>query len=327
MLEYEISIQSIREVRGRIKNKIVKTPCLLSNSLKDKFNKNIFLKLENLQITHAFKIRGNTNKIDLLSRNIQGNKSTTFITASSGNHGQGLSLAAFKSGFKSIIVVPDCTPNNKIDSIRRNNGEVIIKGTTYDEASDYAYYLAAKNDYKYIPSFDDLDIIAGNGTAGLEIMEEIPECQVIICPIGGGGGISGIALAAKQINPSIKIIGVQAQGAPSMARSFQENRIIELKNINTFAEGIAVKKPGEITFLIIKKYVDDIVTVSDEAIKNAMKYLAFETKIIVEAAGSSPIAAILENKINLSKFSNVVCFISGGNVGMLKLMEILKPLI
>jgi len=317
----ENSLEKIKEARERIKGSINKTPCIYSLPLSRIIKKDVFLKLENLQVTQAFKARGNANKIALLSKK---EKENGVITASSGNHGQGLSLAALRAGIKAVIILPEVAPKNKIEKIKENKAEVIIKGKTYDDACNYAHSLSKKMGYTYIPSFDDLDIIAGNGSMGLEILEEVPQSQMIICPIGGGGGISGVALATKQIKPNIKIVGVEAERSASMFESIKLGKIIELSSANTFADGIAVRKPGKINFEIVKKYVDDIITVSEEEMKSAIFTLAKEAKIIAEGAGASSVAALLSKKVPLKDISNIVCIITGGNIDMTLFRSILE---
>lgn len=317
----EISLKKIKEARERIKGLINKTPCIYSLPLSRIIKKKIFLKLENLQVTQAFKARGNANKIALLNTK---EKNRVVITASSGNHGQGLSLAALRAGIKAIVVLPEVAPKNKIEKIKENKAEVIIKGKTYDDACSYAHSLSKKMNYTYVQSFDDPDIIAGNGSMGLEILEEVPQTQMIICPIGGGGGISGVALAAKQIKPNIQIIGVEAERSPSMFESIKAGKIIELSSANTFADGIAVRKPGEINFEIVKKYVDNIITVSEEEMKSAIFTLAKESKVIAEGAGSSSVAALLYQKVITKDISNIVCIVTGGNIDMALFESILK---
>jgi threonine dehydratase len=320
----EVTLEKIKDARERIKDKINKTPCIYSLTLSRILQKEVFLKLENLQLTQAFKARGNANKMSLLT---QDKKNRGVITASSGNHGQGLSLAALLAGVKATIVLPEVAPQNKIDKIKENKAEVIIKGKTYDDASHYAHTLAKEKNYVYIPSFDDLDIIAGNGSIGLEILEDVPQAQMIICPIGGGGGISGVSLAAKQLKSDIKIVGVEAERAPSMLKSIEANKIVELNSADTFADGIAVRKPGKINFVIVKKYVDSIITVSDEEIKNAIFTLAKEAKIIAEGAGAASVAALLSKKVDTENISNIVCMVSGGNIDMTVFNSILNDAI
>jgi len=317
----EISLKKIKEARDRIKGMVNKTPCIYSLPLSRITRKEVFLKLENLQVTQAFKARGNANKIALLSTK---EKNSGVIAASSGNHGQGLSLAALRAGIKAVIVLPEVAPENKIEKIKENKAEVIIKGKTYDDACSYAYSLSKKMGYTYVQSFDDLDIIAGNGSIGLEILEEVPQAQMIICPIGGGGGISGVALATKQIKPDIQIIGVEAERSPSMFESVKAGKIVELSSADTFADGIAVRKPGKINFKIVKKYVDDIITVSEEEMKSTIFTLAREAKIIAEGAGASSVAALLSKKVPIKDISNIVCIITGGNIDMTLFESILN---
>lgn len=317
----EISLKKIKEARERIKGMVNKTPCIYSLPLSRITKKEVFLKLENLQLTQAFKARGNANKITLLSKE---EKKRGVITASSGNHGQGLSLAALRAGIRAVVVLPEVAPNNKIEKIKENKAEVIIKGKTYDDACNYAHSLSKIIGYTYIASFDDPDIIAGNGSIGLEILEEVPQSQMIICPIGGGGGISGVVLAAKQTKPDIKIVGVEAERSASMLESIEAGKIIELPSADTFADGIAVRKPGELNFEIVKKYVDDIVTVSEEEMKSAIFTLAKEAKIVVEGAGASSVAALLSKKITIKDISNIVCIITGGNIDMTLFKSILN---
>lgn len=319
----EISLKKIKEARERIKGSVNKTPCIYSLPLSRIIKKDIFLKLENLQITQAFKARGNVNKISLLSKE---EKNRGVITASSGNHGQGLSLAALHAGVKAVIVLPEVAPENKIEKIKENKAEVIIKGKTYDDACNYAHSLSKKMGYTYIQSFDDLDIIAGNGSMGLEILEEVPQTQMIICPIGGGGGISGVALATKQIKPNIRIIGVEAEKSPSMLESIKAGKIIELSSADTFADGIAVRKPGIINFEIVKKYVDEIVTVSEKEMKSAIFTLAKEAKVVAEGAGASSVAALLSKKISIKNITYIICIITGGNINMTLFKSILNDI-
>lgn len=310
---FEISLDQIRQARERIKDKVNRTPCIYSLPLSRVTGQEVFLKLENLQVTQAFKARGNANKIALLSKE---QKEKGVITASSGNHGQGLSLVALRSGVKAVVVLPEAAPLNKREKIKQNKAEVIIRGETYDDAALYAHSLAEDKGYTYIPSFDDPDIIAGNGSIGLEILEDVPQAEIIVFPIGGGGGISGVCLAARQIKTGIQIIGVEAAGAAAMLESVKANKIVELPSINTFADGIAVRKPGELNFKIVKHCVDNIVTVSDEEMKSAIVTLAKEAKIIAEGAGAASVAALLFKKFPIKDGSNVVCVISGGNIDM-----------
>ena len=315
-----IPLEQIREAQERIKGAVVRTPCVYSLPLSRKTGKDIFLKLESLQVTQAFKARGNANKIALLKKE---EKQKGVITASSGNHGLGLSLASMRHGIKAVIVVPEVAPTNKIDKIRENGAEVIIKGKTYDDAVTYAHTISEEKGYIYVPSFDDPDIVAGNGSIGLEILEDVPEVDLIICPIGGGGGISGVSLAAKQINPDIQIVGVEAEKAPSMLESIEAGKITELSSAHTFADGIAVRRPGKLNFEIVREYVDQIVTVSELEMERAVCMLAKEAKIVAEGAGASSVAALMFEKFDTVP-DRIVCIVTGGNIDMSLFASILE---
>lgn len=307
-----LSLTHVKKARERIKGLINRTPCIYSLPLSRRTGKRVFLKLENLQITQSFKARGNANKVAQLTED---EKTKGVITASSGNHGQGLSLAALRSGIRATIVLPKAAPTNKVEEVKGNKSKVIIHGETYDDAAAYAHSLAQEEGYIYIPSFDDPDIIAGNASMGMEILEDIPDVELILCPIGGGGGISGVSVAVKQINSSVKIIGVEAEQAPSMLESIKANKIVELPSADTIADGIAIRRPGRLNFEIVKRYVDDIVTVSDDEMKATIITLAREAKIIAEAAGAATTAALLFGKLTI-ECSNVVCIVTGGNIDL-----------
>ena len=310
---FEIPLEEIEQARERIRDKVNRTPCVYSLPLSRMTGKEVFLKLENLQVTQAFKARGNANKIALLSGE---ERKRGVVTGSSGNHGQGFSLAALRSGVKAVVVLPEAAPLNKREKIRQNKAEVIIKGKIYDEAARHAHYLAESEGYTYIPSFDDRDIVAGNGSIGLEILEDVPQADVLVCPIGGGGGISGVCLAAKQIKAGIRVIGVEAEGAASMLASIRAGKVQALASMSTFADGIAVARPGDFNFKVVMQCVDDLVTVSDAEMKSAVATLAREAKIVAEGAGAASVAAVLFGKSPIKDKSNVVCMISGGNIDM-----------
>ncbi|MBS3788561.1 threonine/serine dehydratase [Candidatus Bipolaricaulota bacterium] len=311
----------IKQARDNIQDEVNRTPTIYSLPLSRKVNREIHLKLENLQVTQAFKARGNANKLKLLGPD---ERKKGVITASSGNHGLGLSLAAKRNELEAIVVVPEVAPTTKIKHIKENGAQIIVKGATYDDAAEHAHQLEEKKGYTYVQSFDDLDIIAGNGSMGLEILEDVSNTDLIIAPIGGGGGISGISLAVKQIKPEMQVIGVEAANAPSMKKSIEAGEVKELPSADTFADGIAVKKPGKVTFPIVREYVDQIVTVSEAKMKSAVRLLATEAKTIAEAAGAASVAALFSNKIDLQEAENIVCVISGGNIDQEDLLEILK---
>lgn len=285
-----------------------------------KKNANIYLKAENLQVTGSFKVRGAYYKISQLTAEERANG---VIACSAGNHAQGVALAATKNGIKSIICLPDGAPISKVEATKAYGAEVCLVPGVYDDAFARAMQLKEEKGYTFVHPFDDVDVIAGQGTIGLEILDQIPDVDAIVVPIGGGGLISGVAFAAKSLKPNIKIYGVQASGAPSMANSIAENKIITLSSVATIADGIAVKRPGDITFDIVKKYVDKIVTVSDDEISSAILALMEQHKMIAEGAGAVAVAAVMYDKIP-TEGKTVCCLVSGGNIDVNILSRVIK---
>ena len=280
----------------------------------------IYLKTENLQITGSFKVRGAYFRMSRLSAE---EKAKGVIACSAGNHAQGVALAAAKNGIKSIICLPDSAPISKIEATKSYGAEICLVKGVYDDA--YAEALRQRDEYGYtfIHPFDDEDVIAGQGTIGLELLEQIPDMDAVVVPIGGGGLISGIAFAIKKLNPDIKVYGVQASGAPSMLNSIRDNKIERLENVSTIADGIAVKEPGENTYNIISEYVDDIVTVTDDEISAAILALMEQQKLVTEGAGAVSVAAAMFNKVPV-KGKKTVCLLSGGNIDVTILSRVIK---
>lgn len=281
----------------------------------------VYLKTENLQVTGSFKIRGSYYKISQLSEE---EKKHGVIACSAGNHAQGVALAATENGIKSLICLPDGAPISKIEATKRYGAQVCLVKGVYDDAYNKAIELRDKEGYTFIHPFNDVDVIAGQGTIGLEVMEQLPEADIVVVPIGGGGLIAGIAYTIKQINPKCKIYGVQANGAPSMEKSIQDDKIETLPKVQTIADGIAVKTPGDLTYEIVKQYVDGIVTVSDDEIALAILTLLEQQKLIAEGAGATPVAAILADKIPDIEGKNVCCVISGGNIDVTILSRVIE---
>ncbi len=311
--------KKLKNIRNKIDDKILKTPCIYSESLSNIWNRDIYLKLENLQKTGAFKIRGNSYKILSLDKEEIKNG---VVTASSGNHGLGLSLAGSLAGSKVQIYVPEKTPQNKIEKIKSYGAEVSIRGKTYDEAVEFAKEKAENSDMTYIPSFDDFEIILGNSTLGLEIFQEVKNPGMIICPIGGGGGASGISIARDIMSPGTELIGVEASGAASMKKSLQKGKPMRLNDISTLADGIKVAQPGKLTFQILKKRISEIKTVTEKQMKEACYLLLTEAKITSELAGASSVAAL--NEVDLSNINGpIICVITGGNIDRELIEEIL----
>ncbi|MEE7582979.1 MAG: threonine ammonia-lyase [Oscillospiraceae bacterium] len=280
----------------------------------------IYLKPENLQVTGSFKVRGACYKISQLSDE---EKARGVIACSAGNHAQGVALSATKNGIKSLICLPDGAPISKVEATKNYGADVCLVEGVYDDAYAKALQLRDEKGYTFIHPFDDDNVIAGQGTIGLEIVEDLPDVENVIVPIGGGGLISGVAFAIKSLNPKIKVYGVQASGAPSMFNSIHDNKIECLDNVSTIADGIAVKEPGENTFKYVSKYVDDIVTVTDDEISTAILTLIEQHKLIAEGAGAVSVAAALFNKLPI-KNQKTVCLVSGGNIDVTILSRVIK---
>ena len=287
-----------------------------------KLNKDadIYLKTENLQITGSFKIRGSYYKMTTLSAE---EKAKGVIACSAGNHAQGVALAAQKNGIKAVICLPDGAPISKIEATKSYGAEVCLVEGVYDDAYKKALELRDECGYSFIHPFNDPDVIAGQGTIALELMEQIADMDAVIVPIGGGGLIAGVAYTIKMLNPSIKVYGVQASGAPSMAKSVENGEIEELPSVSTIADGIAVKKPGDLTYELCKKYVDKIVTVTDDEISAAILALMEQQKLVTEGAGATAVAAAMFNKVDI-KGKKVVCLCSGGNIDVTILSRVIK---
>lgn len=270
----------------------------------------LYLKTENLQVTGSFKLRGASYKISQLPK---GDLERGIIACSAGNHAQGVALAATRMGVRSIVCMPDGAPIMKVESTRRLGAEVRLVKGSYDDAHDEAVRLQEKTGATLIHPYDDEDVICGQGTIGLEIMDQLEGIDAVVVPVGGGGLISGVACAVKSLKPSCQVFGVQAAGASAMAESFHRGDWYASDTASTFADGIAVKNPGEITFQMVRKYVDDIVTVSDDEIAAAILNLMERQKVVAEGAGAVPVAAAMFDKLPLAG-KRVVCVVSGGNI-------------
>lgn len=311
-------IENVKKARENIKDVIVKTPILHSKIFSDISNNTVYMKCENLQLTGAYKLRGALNKIKGLT---DYEKSKGVVCSSAGNHAQGVAYASSLIGVDATIVMPKTTPYLKVQSTKNYGGSVVLEGNCYDDAYNEAKRIEEKENKVFIHPFNDMDIIYGQGTIALEILEDIPNIDYIICPIGGGGLISGISLVAKEINPAIKIIGVQSEGAAAMAQSFKNNKLTPLASVNTIADGIAVKTPGDKTFEIIREHVDEIITVSDAEIVDAFLLLTEKHKLIAEASGVVSLAALKKLNFTGKKICSVI---SGGNIDMLTISTLIN---
>ena len=280
----------------------------------------LYLKPENLQNTGSFKLRGSGYKISQLTDE---EKAKGVIACSAGNHAQGVALAATKCGISSLICLPDTAPISKIEATKAYGAEVCLVEGCYDDAYNKALELKEEHGYTFVHPFDDENVIAGQGTIGLEIINAMDDLDAVIVPIGGGGLISGVAYAIKSMRPNIKVYGVQAAGAPSMLRSTESGSIQTLSSVSTIADGIAVKKPGEITFDLVNKYVDDIALVSEDEISSAILALIEKQKMIAEGAGAVSVAAAMFNKFPIQG-KKVVSLISGGNIDVTSLSRVIE---
>ncbi len=279
----------------------------------------VYIKPENLQLTGAFKLRGAYYKISQLTED---ERKHGVIACSAGNHAQGVALAATRNGIKSLICFPAGAPISKIEATKALGAEVCLVPGVYDDAYAKAIELQKEHGYTFVHPFDDPKVIAGQGTIGLEILQEMPDVEAVIVPIGGGGLISGVAFAIKQLRPDVKVYGVQSSGAPSMATSLQEGKIRHLHNVSTIADGIAVKEPGVNTFDMCNRYVDEVVVVSDDEIAAAILTLLEKQKLVSEGAGAVSVAAAMFDKLPI-KGKKVVCLVSGGNIDVNTLKRVI----
>lgn len=279
----------------------------------------LYIKPENLQITGSFKVRGAAYKI---SRLTDEEKARGVIACSAGNHAQGVALAASRNNIKSVICLPDIAPISKVEATRSYGAQIELVNGVYDDAYQRALQLKDEMGYTFIHPFDDDYVIAGQGTIAIEILNENPDVEAIVVPIGGGGLISGIAYTVKMLRPDVKVYGVQAAGAPSMVNSINEGHILTLDKVNTFADGISVKQPGENTFDICSRYVDEIVTVTDDETANAILSLMENQKLVAEGAGAVSVAAVMFNKLPVQG-KKTVCVVSGGNIDVTILSRII----
>ncbi|MFO8078219.1 MAG: threonine ammonia-lyase [Thermoplasmatota archaeon] len=315
-----IHFTDIEEAKTIVSDVVKKTYLKKSKTFSEMTDANLYLKMENLQLTGSFKIRGAYNKIYHLNEK---DKHKGVVCSSAGNHAQGVAHAATLLQVESTVFMPIFAPPTKILATKSYGAHVILKGETYDDAYENACEYGKKHHLCFVHPFNDEKVIAGQGTIGIEIYDDLQDIDVILVPIGGGGLISGISIALKHLKPDIQIIGVEAEGAKAMMQSVEAGKIKPVHNMATIADGIAVKNPGEKTFEIIQKHVDDIITVSDKEIAQAMYHLLQRAKIVVEPAGAVTLAAAIANKQRF-KGKNIVTLISGGNVNLSLLTQVIE---
>ncbi len=317
MNEHALTLDNVYKARHVLKEVLTPTNVLYAPKLKP--GAELYLKTENLQITGSFKVRGAYYKMSTLSEE---EKRRGVIACSAGNHAQGVALAAQKNGIKSVICLPDSAPISKVEATRSYGAEICLVEGVYDDAYAKALQLRDEMGYTFIHPFNDPDVIAGQGTIGLELIDQIPDMDAVIVPIGGGGLISGVAYAIKSLNPHVKVYGVQASGAPSMANSIHDAHIERLESVFTIADGIAVKEPGSLTYELCSRYVDEIVTVTDDEISAAILALMEQHKLVTEGAGAVAVAAAMFGKVDLAG-KKTVCLLSGGNIDVTILSRVI----
>lgn len=313
-----LTIDNVYRARNALKDVARKTDIIFAPKLCP--GADLYLKTENLQITGSFKVRGAYYKMSRLSKE---EKARGVVACSAGNHAQGVALAAKENGIKAVICLPDGAPISKVEATKSYGAEVCLVKGVYDDAYQKALQLRDEMGYTFLHPFDDEDVIAGQGTIALEILEQLHDVEAVIVPIGGGGLISGIAYTIKTLAPSVKVYGVQAMGAPSMANSIADNQIEELACVSTIADGIAVKRPGTLTYELTKKYVDEVVTVTDDEISAAILALMEQQKLVTEGAGAVAVAAAMFGKVPVQG-KKTVCVLSGGNIDVTILSRVIK---
>jgi threonine dehydratase len=305
-----VTLEDVRQARQRIQDQIYLSPCARSETLSRACGCHAWLKLENLQMTGAYKERGALNKLLLLSPE---ERARGLIAASAGNHAQAVAYHAGRLGVPATIVMPEPTPIMKVANTKGHGAKVVLAGGSYDEAYAEARRIELAEQLTFVHPFDDLAVIAGQGTVALEVLEQVPDLDAVLVPVGGGGLVSGVAAVVKALRPQVRVIGVETEVLPSMLASLEEGRLVTLDAAATLADGIAVKRPGELTFQHVQRLVDEIVTVSEEEIASCILYLLEKEKTVVEGAGCVGVAALMNRKVRLDG-QRVVSLVSGGNI-------------
>jgi threonine dehydratase len=308
-----LAAADFREAHARIRDRIHRTPLVTSRMLSERTGFDVRLKAEMFQRTGSYKIRGPLNKFAQLTEE---QKRRGVICSSAGNHAQGVALAARLHGIRAVVCMAENATPSKIAATKAYGAEVVLHGTIWDEANEKARQLVEQHGYTYIHPFDDLQLIAGQGTLGLEIYDDFPEADVVVVPIGGGGLISGVSMAIKSLNPRARIIGVESSGAPAMQRSVETGSIVTLDRVDCIIDGLRVKRVGDTTFAVVRRFVDEVVALPDEQIFDAVVWTMSHCKVVVEGAAAAPVAALLAGLIRAPAGSKVVCVLSGGNVNL-----------
>jgi threonine dehydratase len=308
-----ISRDEFEAARRRVSPHIHHTPLLTSRMLRERTGFDVRLKAEMFQRTGSYKIRGPLNKFTYLTDD---ERARGVVCSSAGNHAQGVALAAQIHGIRAVVVMAENATPSKVAATRGYGAEVVLHGSIWDEANEKARELVRDRGLTYVHPFDDLQLVAGQGTLGLEIMDDWPDVEVIVVPIGGGGLISGVAMAAKALKPSLQVVGVESSDAPGMHASVQAGRVVTLDRVDCIIDGLRVKRVGETTFEVVRRYVDGIVTLPDARIFDAMIWIMSHAKLVVEGAAAAPVGALLEGLIQVPAGTRIACVLSGGNVNL-----------
>ncbi|MFO8116602.1 MAG: threonine ammonia-lyase [Halorubrum sp.] len=316
-----LSLSDVRAARGRVEGVARHTPLERSRTFSEMSGADVRLKLENLQRTGAFKIRGAMNRLATLS---EAEREAGVVTASAGNHAQGVALAAQRTGVDATVVMPKFAPVSKVKATRGYGASVRLEGVDYDEAQAYAHQLEREEGRTYVHAFDDPVVMAGQGTLGLEIVDDCPELDTVVVPIGGGGLISGVAVAVKEQLADVRVVGVQAEGAASAAKSLEAGEVREIDSVDTIADGIATRAVGERTLEVMAEYVDEIVAVDDREIALALTLLLERSKTLVEGAGAVALAAVLSEAFEYGDGETVVAALCGGNIDLNRLGTVIR---
>jgi threonine dehydratase len=317
----DLGIDDVRAARERVGARVRKTPLLPAGELSRRVGARTLLKAENLQLTGSFKVRGAFNRLSQLS---DAERAAGVVAASAGNHAQGLAFAARALGVEATAVMPAGAPLAKIAAVKQYGGEVVLNEGSYDEAKHAADELSRGAGKVLVHAFDDPQVVAGQGTAGLEIVDELPGVRLVVVPLGGGGLATGIAMAVKSLVPEARVVGVQAEACAPYIDSLAEHRPIGARSANTICDGIAVKQPGELTLPLVERWIDEVVTVSDDEVAQAMVLLLERSKLVVEGAGAVGVAALMQGKVRAPADGEVCAVLSGGNVDASLLAECIR---
>jgi threonine dehydratase len=315
-----LDLAAVRDARARIANRIHLTPTFTSRRLGERAGVRLFLKCESLQKTGSFKVRGALNKLASLSDD---ERARGVITVSAGNHAQAMAWAAQSAGVHAVVVMPNTASPTKVEASRGYGAEVVLHGASGNESFPHAHELARERGLTFVHPFDDERICAGAGTTGLELLEQVADLDVVVVPIGGGGLISGIAVAIKESNPKIRVYGVEPTGAASTRLSLDSGRAMRITSLNTIADGLAAPMTGELNYEIVKRYVDDVIVIDDDAIAEGLRQLLFSAKLLAEPAGAAAVGALLAKAVPVRQGERVAAIVSGGNVDAAKLAKII----